>query len=59
MRYIGTSATGTKHELEVEHQVDGSKFSLLGPTGKRHGSVLLSELQAVDMARHILNRQPG
>lgn len=45
----GVSSTGTVHQLEIETvQVPGNrimydkyKFTVLGPTGKRHASVIL------------------
>lgn len=47
----GVSSTGTVHQLEIEPVADTGniaaeykkyKFTVLGPTGKRHASVILN-----------------
>lgn len=48
----GVSSTGTIHQLEIEPvptEIEGTlppyvayKFTVLGPTGKRHASVILT-----------------
>lgn len=54
MRYVGTSSTGSKHELEVLQKGEAFRFSLLGPTGKRHGAVTMDAATVVEMASYIL-----
>lgn len=50
----GESTSGTKHSLEIDPQpVGGFKWTVLGPTGKRHASVVLTRADATQIRDYL------
>lgn len=43
---IGASTTGTKHVLHIEESADELRFTIVGPTGKRHATVVCEDIPA-------------
>lgn len=51
---LGFSTSGSKHDLEIEETENGGyKFTILGPTGKRHASVLITDHDGLDIEKFL------
>lgn len=43
---MGASTTGTKHTLHIERSDAELRFTVVGPTGKRHATVVCEDIPA-------------
>lgn len=43
---IGASTTGTKHVLHIAQSVNQLRFTVVGPTGKRHATVVCEDVDS-------------